>query len=117
MKISNELLAAYAAGNVTEEQRAEVRQYLTEHPEEMQSMVMMMDEDYELELDDADDNKDKYGKPFKGKPVEPFSIDLRYSAAAFAPSRSMSEYNAKYLHGTTNNVSRQLDKLLDDLNL
>ena len=32
MNISNELLAAYAAGNVTNDERNAVRQYLAEHP-------------------------------------------------------------------------------------
>ncbi len=54
MEISNELLAAYAAGNVSDEERLAVRQYLIENPNEMESLLMMMDEDYELELDDND---------------------------------------------------------------
>ncbi len=52
MEISNELLAAYAAGNVSDEERLSVRQYLIENPNEMESLLMMMDEDYELGLDD-----------------------------------------------------------------
>ena len=53
MNISNELLAAYAAGNVTNDERNAVRQYLAEHPQELESVMMMMDEDYELDLDDT----------------------------------------------------------------
>ena len=49
MNISNELLAAYAAGNVSDEERARVRQYLLEHPSELESVMIMMDEDYDLE--------------------------------------------------------------------
>ena len=54
MKISNELLAAYAEGNVSNEERLAVRQYLTENPQEWDSMLMMMDDDYDITLDDED---------------------------------------------------------------
>lgn len=46
--ISDELLAAYAEGQVTPEERQQVRQYLAENPREFQSVLMMMDCDYEL---------------------------------------------------------------------
>jgi anti-sigma factor RsiW len=49
MEITNELLAAYAEGNVTPEERKAVREYLTEHPSQLESVMMMMDEDYVLE--------------------------------------------------------------------
>jgi hypothetical protein len=52
MNITTELLAAYAEGNVTSEERMAVRQYLTEHPQELSSVVMMMDEDYDLDLEE-----------------------------------------------------------------
>ena len=64
MNISNELLAAYAAGNVTNDERNAVRQYLAEHPQELESVMMMMDEDYELDLDDAEENIKKYRNQF-----------------------------------------------------
>ena len=54
MNITNELLAAYAEGNVSDEERLAVRQYLAENPQEWDSMLMMMDEDYDITLDDED---------------------------------------------------------------
>ena len=54
MNITNELLAAYAEGNVSNEERLAVRQYLTENPQEWDSMLMMMDDDYDITLDDED---------------------------------------------------------------
>lgn len=48
MEISSELLAAYAKGKVTEPERSAVRRYLTEHPEELESVIIMMDDDYDL---------------------------------------------------------------------
>ena len=54
MNITNELLAAYAEGNVSNEERLAVRHYLTENPQEWDSMLMMMDEDYDITRDDED---------------------------------------------------------------
>ena len=54
MNITNELLAAYAEGNVSNEERLAVRHYLTENPQEWDSMLMMMDDDYDITLDDED---------------------------------------------------------------
>lgn len=54
MNITNELLAAYAEGNVSQEERLAVRQYLTENPQEWDSMLMMMDKDYDITLDEDD---------------------------------------------------------------
>lgn len=54
MNISDELLAAYAEGNVSQDERIAVRQYLMDNPDELESMMMMMDEDYDLALDNPD---------------------------------------------------------------
>lgn len=57
MEISTELLAAYAEGNVSEQERNAVRQYLTDHPDQLETVMMMMDEDYDLELDKDSERK------------------------------------------------------------
>ena len=44
MIIDNELLAAYAEGNVTQEEREAVRQYLVENPEMMEAVLFAMDD-------------------------------------------------------------------------
>ena len=51
MEITNELLAAYAEGNISESERKAVRQYLSDHPEQLESVMIMMDEDYDIQLD------------------------------------------------------------------
>lgn len=51
MEITNEILAAYAVGNVSESEREAVHQYLTDNPSELETVMMMMDDDYELEID------------------------------------------------------------------
>lgn len=61
--ISDELLAAYAEGNVSQEERIAVRRYLMAHPDELDSVVMMMDEDYDLNLDDKAQETSCPGNP------------------------------------------------------
>lgn len=53
INISDEMLAAYAEGNVSHNERIAVRQYLMDNPNELESVMMMMDEDYDLVLDDG----------------------------------------------------------------
>lgn len=50
MKITNELLAAYAEGNVTPEERKVVRRYLVDHPSELESVMFMMDSDNDFDV-------------------------------------------------------------------
>lgn len=45
MEITNELLAAYVEGNISLEERKEIRKYLTEHPSQLESVMLMMDKD------------------------------------------------------------------------
>lgn len=80
MEITNELLAAYAEGNVSESERKAVRLYLTEHPNQLETVMMMMDEDYDLSFDDETAIEDVASASSEGS----FS-DICYSAAAFAP--------------------------------
>lgn len=53
MDITNELLAAYAAGNVSASERQVVRQYLVDHPEELESVIVMMDDDFDIQLENV----------------------------------------------------------------
>jgi len=54
MEITDNLLAAYAEGKVTDTERMAVRQYLTDHPEQLESMMIMMDEDFDIQSEDRD---------------------------------------------------------------
>lgn len=80
MEITNELLAAYAEGNVTESERNTVRQYLVDNPDQLETIMMMMDEDYDLNLENETEVEDVASASCE----ESFS-DICYSAAAFAP--------------------------------
>ena len=51
MNITNELLAAYAEGNVSEAERNAVRKYLTEHPDQLETVAIMMDKDFDIQLE------------------------------------------------------------------
>ena len=64
--ITDELLAAYAEGNVNAEERLAVRKYLSQNPKELESVMMMMDKDYDivpdtelrtLSINDFEDNR------------------------------------------------------------
>ncbi len=111
MKITDELLAAYAEGNVSEPERQVVRQYLTDNPSELETVMMMMDEDYELEADSEDD----VGDLAQSKMKDSFS-DICYSAAAFAPRvmpmKSIIKGSPKL---EKSNFRKRLDDLLDDI--
>lgn len=111
MEITNQLLAAYAEGNVSNEERNALRQYLTEHPDQLETVMMMMDEDYELEADSEDD----VGDLAQSKMKDSFS-DICYSAAAFAPRvmpmKSIIKGSPKL---EKNNFKKRLDDLLDDI--
>lgn len=112
MEITNQLLAAYAEGNVSNEERNAVRQHLTEHPDQLETVMMMMDEDYELEVDDEND----VGDLAQSNGVGNFFSNICYSAAAFAP-RTMPMKKIKNSHPQTekSNFRKRLNDLLDDI--
>ena len=87
MKITNELLAAYAEGNVTPEERKVVRRYLVDHLSELESVMFMMDSD-----DDMDVTPQKEIS-FKGAAASPQTFGLAFSSRAFfAPKRAVESY-------------------------
>lgn len=114
MVISNELLAAYAEGNVSESERKAVRKYLVDHPEELESVMTMMDDDFELDLDN--DTKMEGIAPTGNE--ESFS-DICYSAAAFAPRHVPTNKNIIESPGHVDkkSFSDRLGDLLDELDM
>lgn len=111
MNISNELLAAYAEGNVSNDERNAVRQYLAENPQELESVMMMMDEDYDLEPDNAGKNDFYVG----GRHGEAPFHDIALSAAAFAPQTSRISHNMDTGTMHKNCFDQQLNALLDEI--
>ena len=125
MNITNELLAAYAEGNVSEEERMAVRQYLTENPQEWDSMLMMMDEDYELSVDDnignmghVDASNVSFPKMAAKVDKKSSFSDLCYSAAAFAPKINPIVNRVTGGESTTKeSFAKQLDDFMDELGI
>ena len=124
MKISNELLAAYAEGNVSNVERKQVRQYLSENPAELESVMMMMDEDYELDPYADEDSSQEFNIGNMAHVDKDSFSDIALSAAAFAPACSM-ENNVMLKasnietpgHADKSSFSSQLGSLLDEIGL
>lgn len=123
MEITNELLAAYAEGLVSKEERDAVRKYLAENPSELESIMMMMDEDYEIEPK----TEEKCG----GKDVSfpTLSAMSAIHAVSFAPSisfkgrcgnavQSLEHSRMRVdapMYADLGNFNSRLDTLLDEI--
>lgn len=111
MKISNELLAAYAEGNVSTEERNVVRQYLAEYPQELESVMMIMDEDYELEVGDIEEYNDSSCKNNQQTSFH----DIALSAAAFAPLNINSSFQKAAINTERGNFNQRMEALIEEL--
>lgn len=113
MEITDSLLAAYVEGNVTQTERDAVRRYLTDHPEELETLTIMMDEDYELDADDDSGVSDMAHISAAGS----FSA-LCYSAAAFVPHHVPTKHIIETPgHADRGTFSQRLNTLLDEIDL
>lgn len=111
MEITNELLAAYAEGNVSDSERNAVRQYLADNPDQLETVMMMMDEDYELDLEDETEVED-----VASASDESTFSDICYSAAAFAPRIvPMKNIIESPGHADIGSFNQRLDDLLDEI--
>ena len=109
MEISDNLLAAYVEGHVTDAERHTARCYLTEHPEELKCVTLMMDTDDDLDTEDFD--ADTATLQSKGS----FS-DICFSAAAFVPrSLSFAKKEGSPSKKVNTTFSQRLDSLLNDI--
>jgi len=100
-----ELLARYVEGNVTADERTKVRHYLATHPDEMDSVLCMMDEDYDLQSETGETTP-RLDLPLKEAP----ETSICYSAAAFVPIGLFSDVD----NHNTNEVSPKNQKTLAD---
>lgn len=112
MEITNELLAAYAEGNVSESERNAVRQYLTDNPDELETLMIMMDEDYELEIENETEGSEEIAAP-----NDDLFSDICYSAAAFAPRRKLKKKTDTSRSHQKQRIgfNQLIDELLDEL--
>lgn len=111
MEITNELLAAYAEGNVTPEERKAIREYLTDHPSQLEPIIMMMDEDYEMEV-----KPQKKEISFTSSRV-PRLRDLSFAGAAFVPSVSHNSFDMMEasMCGDSSSFDDRIGNLLDEI--
>lgn len=84
MKLNDELIARYVEGKATLEERREVRRHLCLHPEEMENILLLMDNDVDDYLDEwsAEDNESLNN-------IETSFSDISLSAAAFASGQNI----------------------------
>lgn len=115
MIITNEILASFAIGKVSQEERSSVRQYLAKHPQEMELVMMMMDEDCELSLDEEKELFESEGFGC-GESDNDTSSLLAYSAAAFAPQRKPTQHIIDVPgHADKGSFAQRLDDLLAEV--
>lgn len=114
MEISIELLAAFVEGRVSKEERLAVRQYLAENPEELESVMIMMDDDFDLTLDSEEEIEER-GFPNIVAMADSIS-SLQYSSAAFAPKQEARPNLAQKVSGKGHaGFSKRLTQLMDEL--
>lgn len=81
MLINDEIIACYLEGTLNVEERNDVRQYLSEHPEKLESVLYAMDDFVECcpaETEESDNIISIDESSF---------YDIAYSAAAFVPQQ------------------------------
>ncbi len=114
MEITIELLAAYAEGKVSDAERNAVRQYLANHPAQLETVMTMMDEDYDIALQDEIEDTSATNSVC---PKDSFA-DICYSAAAFAPRITpLKTHVESPRHADKKTFNQHLDELLDDIPL
>lgn len=109
MEITDELIAAYIDGNVTTEERLQVRRYLSVYPEEQDLVLALMDEveDYSEVVD---------GESATALQKEQSFTDIAYAAAAFAPRKAISyEANSNVLMNKSRERHLRMSALWDEL--
>mgnify|MGYP006873059921 CR=1 FL=1 len=82
MVVTEEIIAAYVDGNVSEEERKEVLRYLAIHPEMQDLVLALMDES-------SDEGTDLPIAKTTPLHVEQSYSDIAFATAAFAPRMSI----------------------------
>lgn len=98
------MLAAYAEGKVSGTERDAIRKYLADNPSELHTVAMMMDEDYDMDVED-----NNVGAKISKLPSV---SNLCCSAVAFAPIQMV---NIKKLLNDNRQPKGSFDKKLNDL--
>lgn len=112
MTISDEQLAAYAECKVSGAERDAIRKYLADNPSELQSVVMMIDEDYELDVEKGTNESFDY----TGGTDDSSDFNIALSAAAFAPrSKGICKLQNNNFHKQRKSFDSCINDLLDEI--
>lgn len=112
MIISSEILAAYAEGKVLGAERDAIRKYLANNPSELKSVVIMMDEDYDLEVDEGANKSFDYS----GGTDDGLDFNITLSSAAFAPlSKGICKPQIKNSRKQRKSFDSCINDLLDEI--
>ncbi len=110
MEITDELIACYAEGITSGEERDFVRNYLSEHPEEFERLLCLMDNDdvdyLGEQIEMADNCISMNESSFSG---------MAYSAAAFAPEQHCFFAKSKPQLNSERDVCDRLNDMLKEL--
>lgn len=118
MEITNDILAAYVEGHVSDEERKAVRQYLVENPSAMEDVLVMLDEDFELEPSvESDEAKQEMlaSTPIDDGAKKALGTSLCYSAAAFAPMHTPKLHHVDSPGHVDNGIQKRMDDLLSEM--
>ena len=102
MVITEEIIAAYIEGEVSFDERKEIRRYLVEHPEMQDLVFALMDED-EVNQDDAELKEICL---HSGQSL----ANIAYSAAAFASNLSIKRQATQ--ESIANHISQRQKRIL-----
>ena len=112
MTITSEMLAAYAEGKVFGAERDAIRKYLAENPSELKSVAVMMDEDYELDVDD----EEKESLDYVGGTDDGSDLNIALSSAAFAPrSKGIGKARINIYQKQRKSFDTCINDLLDEI--
>ena len=111
MEITDELIACYVEGTVTEEERDAVRAYLCEHPCELERILNLMDNDIEDYLGEREETAVREDMD------DDALTDIALSAAAFAPPHRLPIVpDREELLKRREGVIKRLQRMCDELN-
>ncbi len=107
MEITDEIIARYAEGTATPEEVTTVREYLLQHPEERESILLLMD-DHQDYLEEWKENE------FENTKDAGFS-DVMMSAAAFAPPIKLVKKKKRSTQERESSFLSRMSSMLDEL--
>ena len=113
MLINDEMVACYIEGSLNVEERNAVRQYLSEHPEKLESLLYMMDDFIEC----CPEETENIGSDIDININESSFFDIAYSAAAFVPQQNIRSLHDNKKLNSTEDFYDRLGNMCDELGL